>query len=92
MKIRGKAWIPTVILSIALIVSLIWGYNQYKLKNKYEISLSNQYQRLFYDVKKHVENVQIDLSKALLSNSRNQNVLMLSQIMSESNSAQDKLS
>ncbi len=38
-----------------------------------------------------MENVQVDLSKALLSESRDQNVLLFSRIMNEAYSAQDKL-
>ncbi len=38
-----------------------------------------------------MENVQVNLSKAMLSESRDQNVLLLSQIMNESYFAQDKL-
>ena len=56
-----------------------------------EVTLENAYQRLFFDVKKHVENVQTNLSKAMVANSNEQNVLLLSQIMNEAYFAQDKL-
>ena len=86
-----KSWIAPTILGIALILALVWGYNEYTVKNELGVALENQYQRLFFDVKKHVENVQVNLSKAMLSESRDQNVLLLSQIMNESYFAQDKL-
>lgn len=79
------------ILSLILVLSLIWGYNQNKMKAGYEQALENHYQRLFFDVKKHVENVQVNLSKAMASKSKEQNVVLLSQIMNESFLAQDKL-
>lgn len=88
---KRKWWIAPTILGLALIMAVVWGYNEYTAKNKLGVALENHYQRLFFDVKKHVENVQVNLSKALLSESRDQNVLLLSQIMSEAYFAQDKL-
>ena len=89
---KRKWWIAPTILGLALIMAVVWGYNEYTAKNKLGVALENHYQRLFFDVKKHVENVQVNLSKALLSESRDQNVLLLSQIMNEAYFAQDKLS
>lgn len=86
-----RSWIAPTILGIALVLALVWGYNEYTMKNELGVALENHYQRLFFDVKKHVENVQVNLSKAMLSNSRDQNVLLLSQIMNEAYFAQDKL-
>lgn len=88
---RKKHFIAPGLLSLLLIVSLVWGYNQNYIKSKYEVALDNQYQRLFYDVKKHVENVQVGLSKALVASSKERNILLFSQIMSDANFAQDKL-
>ena len=71
MDNRGRRhWIAPSILSLLLLAAIIWGYNQYYVKSKYEVALENQYQRLFYDVKKHVENVQVGLSKALVASSK----------------------
>lgn len=83
--------ITTIALAVALVVAGIWGYYQYQLKNEYKIAINNEYQRLFYDTKAHIENVQTNLSKALLSESNEQNVLLLSQIMQQAYLAQDKL-
>ena len=88
---KRRWWIAPSILGIALIMAIVWGYNEYTTKNQLGVALENHYQRLFFDVKNHVENVQVDLSKALLSESRDQNVLLLSRIMNEAYSAQDKL-
>lgn len=86
-----KHIIAPSILSLVLVVSLIWGYNQNQSKMKYEIALENNYQRLFFDVKKHVENVQVNLSKALVADSKERNIILFSQIMNEAYFAQDKL-
>ncbi len=89
---RKRWWIAPTVLGLALVVALVWGgYNEYSTKNELGVALENHYQRLFFDVKKHVENVQVNLSKAMLSESRDQNVLLLSQIMNEAYFAQDKL-
>jgi len=88
----NRRWfIAPSILALALILSLAWGYREYKVRKDMEITLENVYQRLFFDVKKHVENVQANLSKAMVANSSEQNVLLLSQIMNEAYFAQDKL-
>ena len=88
---KRKHIIAPSILSLALVLSLIWGYNQTQAKMKYEIALENNYQRLFFDVKKHVENVQVNLSKALVADSKEKNIILFSQIMNEAYFAQDKL-
>ena len=86
-----KHWMAPSILSLLLVASLVWGYNQYTVRKDYEVALENQYQRLFYDVKKHVENTQVGISKALVAASPERNILLFSQIMSDANFAQDKL-
>ncbi|NLY45885.1 MAG: germination protein YpeB, partial [Tissierella sp.] len=91
MDRRRNHWIAPSLLSLLLIASLVWGYNQYQIRNQYEIALENQYQRLFYDVKKHVENVQVNISKSLVAASKERNILLFSEIMSAANFAQDKL-
>jgi spore germination protein len=88
---KKRWWIAPTILGLVLVVALVWGYNEYTTKNELGVALENHYQRLFFDIKKHVENVQVNLSKAMLSESKDQNVLLLSQIMNEAYFAQDKL-
>lgn len=88
---KKRTWILPTILSIALVIAIAWGYMEYNTKHAVGQSLENHYQRLFFDVKKHVENVQVDLSKALVSESKEHNILLLSHIMNEAYSAQDKL-
>lgn len=90
MKDR-RTWIAPSVMSLLLIASLVWGYNQYRIRQQYEVSLDNHYQRLFYDVKTHVEKVQVSLSKALLATTKERNVLLFSQIMSDATQAKDKL-
>lgn len=89
MKVRN--WILPGILVVALIAAAVWGYNQYSIKNEFETALNNSYQRLFYDLKAHVDNVQVSLSKVMLADSKEQNVILLSQIMQQAYMAEEKL-
>ncbi|WMM24354.1 germination protein YpeB [Tissierella sp. MB52-C2] len=84
--------IAPALLSLLLVAALVWGYNQNQSRISYETALENTYQRLFFDIKKHVENVQVNLSKALVASSKEQNVVLFSQIMNEAFFAKEKLS
>lgn len=86
-----KYLIAPSILALLLIGALVWGYNQHQIRKQHEISLENYYQSLFFDVKKHIENVQVNLSKALVANTKERNILLLSQIANEAISAHGKL-
>ena len=86
-----KHFIAPSILSLLLIVALVWGYNQNQIRKQHEIALENHYQNLFFDIKKHVENVQVNLSKAMVASSKEQNIVLFSQIMNEAFSAHSKL-
>lgn len=88
---NSRTWIAPSVLSLLLIASLIWGYNQYRIRNQYEVALDNHYQRLFYDVRDHVQKVQVSLDKALLATTKERNVLLFSQIMSDAMQAKEKL-
>src|SRR5690554_5117315 len=92
MDRERRTWIAPSVLSLLLIGALVWGYNQYRMNQAYQVTLENHYQRLFYDIKKHVENVQVSISKALVATSKERNVVNFAQIMQEANQAQDKLS
>ena len=88
---KNRHIIAPSVLSLLLILSLVWGFNQSEARDNYEVTLENHYQRLFFDVKDHVENVQVNLSKALVADSKEQNIILFSQIMSEAFAAKDKL-
>ncbi|NBI06232.1 germination protein YpeB [Senegalia massiliensis] len=89
---RDKKTIISVLLLLALVAVGVWGYNEYKTKNYYKDQLTNQYQRMFYDMKDNIETVQTSLSKSLVSASEEKDVLLLSQIYQQAYFAHDKLS
>ncbi len=88
---KRKTWVAPIVLALILAISIAWGYNQYAIRQEYEIGLSNHYQRLFHDVKDSVEKVQIGLSKSMVASTIDRNILLFSQIMNDANFAQDKL-
>ncbi|KNF09775.1 sporulation protein YpeB [Gottschalkia purinilytica] len=96
MDKRERNYNKTALIAIPLAILLIglaaWGINQSNMRKEYKTALNNGYQRLFYDTKDHIENVEVSLSKALLSESKEQNIVLLSQIMQQSAAAQEKLS
>ena len=36
---KRKHWIAPSILSLLLIAALVWGYNQFHIRNEYEVAL-----------------------------------------------------
>lgn len=81
----------SILAGLLLVGAVAFGINERNQKEEYKTALSNDYQRLFYDTKAHIENVEVSLSKAVLSESKEQNVLNLSQIFQQAQSAQEKL-
>lgn len=82
----------SLLLAIALIASAIWGNIEHNLRKEYELTLNNEYKRMFYEMKDHIETVQVSLSKVMLSASKEQNILLLSQIWQQALNAQGKIS
>ena len=81
-----------IVLTIALIATGAWGYNQYQLNQEQSLYLENQYQRMFHDMIASVENIQVNLSKTMVTGSPKQKVLLFSDIKRLSYDAQEKLS
>lgn len=86
-----KYFVLPAVLVLLLAASVAWGYEQLNVKENYEVALDNHYQMLFLDVKEHVENVQVDISKALVATTKDRNIILFTDIMNNANAAQDKL-
>ncbi|HZK57263.1 MAG TPA: germination protein YpeB [Clostridia bacterium] len=80
-----------IALAIILVITLGWGIYQYKEKNDYHTYLDMHFQRQFYELIGHVENVQINLSKAMISASDMNIAQFLNDTTSQSYMAQEKL-
>lgn len=83
--------VVSIVLGIALVATAVWGYIQHDLMVSYRNGLNYQYQRYFLDMKDNVETIQSSLSKLMLSTSKEQNIMLLSQIYNQAYSAQEKL-
>ncbi|WP_026477141.1 germination protein YpeB [Alkaliphilus transvaalensis] len=86
-----KRYILPIILAIALMGTGVWGYQQYTQKVDYHTYLDLQFQRQFYELIGHVENAQVDLSKAMVSGSNIDIAQYLNDVVKQSYMAQEKL-
>jgi len=86
-----KKYILPIVLAIALIATGVWGYYQYNERNDYHTYLDIQFQRQFYDLIGHVENVQVDMAKAMVTGSNSDMIKYLNNISFNSYLAQEKL-
>lgn len=85
-----RYWLSGV-LAIALIVTGVWGFNQYRTNQENKILLENEHQRSFYNLVENIENLSVLTSKTIVSGSPQQNIRLLSDIWWQSNFAQDNL-
>jgi germination protein YpeB len=86
-----KRAVLAIIVSIIIIVSTTFGTLMFLDRRDYRIFLSNQYQRNLYDVISNVEALQVALSKATITASPRQSLILFSEIWRLSSTAQDKL-
>ena len=80
-----------IALTIILVITLSWGIYQYKEKNDYHTYLDMHFQRQFYELIGHVENAQVNLSKAMISASNKDTAQFLNDTTNQSYMAQEKL-
>lgn len=86
-----KKYTLPIVLSIALVAALGWGIYQYNERNDYHTYLDLQFQRQFYELIGHVENAQVNLSKAMVSGSNKDIAKFLNDTAAQSYMAQEKL-
>ncbi len=86
----NRRWLIPLLI-FAVVITGLWGAAQYRQKKVYQTYMQNQYQRMFYDLLDHVENIQVDFSKVLVSGSVEQNNKLFSDVSRQSFSAQEKL-
>lgn len=86
---RNRLTIP--ILLLVLILAVGWGFSQYQARRQWELSTENQYRRAFADLTENVNNMETDMSKALVAGSFPQSVRLLTNIWREANSSQTQM-
>ncbi|MGV8145926.1 MAG: germination protein YpeB [Alkaliphilus sp.] len=79
------------VLTIITLIALVWGYYQYIEKNDFHTYLDIQFQRKFFDLIGHVENLQVDLAKAMVSGNNQDMIKFLNSAVKHSYLAQEKL-
>jgi len=80
-----KLWIGA--LAAAFLVSLGWGFNEYRLAGDYRLATENNNYRALTDFASHLDQMENDLAKGHLASNPTQKVLYLSQVSSKSDAA-----
>jgi spore germination protein len=80
-----KFWIGT--LAVALLISLGWGFNEYRLAGNYRLASENNNHRALTDLASHLDQLETDLAKGDVASNPTQKILYLSQVSSKSDAA-----
>ena len=80
-----KFWIGALV--VALLVSLGWGINEYRLAGEYRLLAENNNHRALTDFASHLDQLETDMAKSDVVSSPTQKILYLSQISSKSDAA-----
>lgn len=75
------------VLAIAFVLSLGWGWNEFRQANTFRQASENQNQRAFRDLASQLDQLETDLAKGQVASTANQKVLYLSQAGSHSEAA-----
>lgn len=81
----------TGILAAGLLLSLLWGFNQYRLAQNYRTAMDNQNTRSLEDFGSHLDQLETDMSKGGVANTPGQSVYYLEQMRSHSDAASKDL-
>ncbi len=90
-NMRKRVLLPAL-LGIAAVSALAWGVYQNALRAGYEAQLKNMYTRSFYELVSSMDNVQVELSKLMVSNSSGGNIQLLSDISAKAENAVQQIS
>ncbi|NLV92422.1 MAG: germination protein YpeB [Firmicutes bacterium] len=88
-----KNWtIPVVaLLALGLIAAGYYGYNERNVREQLQVTVANGYRHSFSALLENMENVQVKLAKALVSNTLEQNLVNLSDVWRHAAEAQANL-
>ena len=90
MKRRYFA-IPTLLGLLAVMALGYWGYKEQQSRKMMEAYVNNNYQRSFYNLTDHVQNMQVLLGKSLLVSERKYDGKIYSDIWQQASAAQENL-
>jgi spore germination protein len=80
-----KFWSGT--LAAALLISLGWGFNEYRRAGEYRLVAENNNRRALTDFASHIDQMETDMAKGNVAGSPTQKIFYLSQIASKSEAA-----
>lgn len=89
-KKKLLSWL-SIALGLALVISLGWGYYEFKALNEYRTDTQNQYSRAFTDLTASLNELETSMAKAKAANSTAQRVLYLGETWKGSESAVSRL-
>mgnify|MGYP001342175127 CR=1 FL=1 len=69
---RRLAGVLLPVLAVLAVGLGIWGYQEHRDKNTILLKAENQYQSAFHNLNNHIDTLNQELGKALVTNSRNQ--------------------
>jgi len=80
-----KLWIGA--LTAAFLISLGWGFNEYRLAGDYRLVAENNNHRALIDFASHLDQMETDMVKGDVASNPTQKILYLSQVSSKSDAA-----
>lgn len=87
-----RKWIAvSSLLLVAALAAGYWGYRQHNDKQVLQTALNNNYQRAFYSLADHVQNMEVLLGKSLVATGPGSNEELFEDIWQRSNRALDNL-
>lgn len=82
---RKKVWMGVFVA--ALLISLGWGWYEYRLAGEYRLAAENANHRALTDFASHLDQLETDMAKGNVAGSSTQRILYLSQVSSKSEAA-----
>lgn len=90
MVSRSIRW-GGVLLSLALLATLAWGFSERSARREAESMLSARYQQAFFGALGQIESVELLLTKALVSGSEHEQIRYLTELWQQAFTAQANL-
>lgn len=83
--------IPTLVGALVVAGLAYWGYNESLERQQLVTLMNNRNQRAFFEMVGNVQNMEVMLSKGIVSGSPKQRMLIFADIWQQANSAQENL-